>query len=170
MAVDIKFYKADGTPLSIDPTTGGIDFGIVRKNQQQIVPVIIKNEGTDNATGVYVSGSALHSPADISPTDYNNEVLAGHWKTFGMLPDGEFLATLNLPNIPAGKTMVGIKKLIETFTNPTNSAWKNDSLTGHTFNWTGSSVVVSDSSGSNKVFAYLQADGWGMNKELDTTF
>lgn len=169
MAVDIQFFKTDGTKISLDVATGGIDFGIVRKNQQQVTPVVIKNLGTDEAKNIYVTGSPLHTLASISQDKYNEEVLAGHWKAFSMLPDGQFSSILSLPNIPAGKTMVGIKKYIESFNNPSSSAWKNDTYTGHTFNWTGSSVVVSDSSTVGKVFGYMTSDGWGMNKEVDFT-
>lgn len=170
MAVDIQFTKVDSTPISLDKTTGGIDFGVVRKNQYQITPVIVKNNGTNDAKNVYVSGSTLHTPTEVTTDAYNNEILASKWQTFSMLPDGDFTTTLSLPNILAGQTMLGKKKLVELFTNPTNSGWKNDSLTGHNYNWTGNSVIVTDTAGTGKIFGYMTADGWGNNKEVDVTY
>jgi hypothetical protein len=170
MAVDIRFYDIDGTELSLDKTTGGHDFGIVKKGSQYIYPVVVKNVGEDDAKNLSVSASALNSPEDISPSEFSAEQLAATWKTFSYLPTRGFASTINLPDIAAGTTMVGIKELVETFTNPMSSAWVNDTLSGHIFQWTGDGLSCIDGSESDlKIYARVDANGWGDNKEIDFT-
>ena len=171
MAVDIRFYNADGiTPISIDKITGGLNFGTVKKNQQAILPVVIKNLGTSDANNLYVVGSPLHSSTEVDAPTYANEVYAGKWKTFSMLNDGTYSNTLTLPNIKAGQTMLGVKKYIESFTNPMASLFTNDTLPLHTFNWTGSSVKINAIAPAITIFARMDAVGFGSNKEIDLTF
>jgi hypothetical protein len=169
VAVDLRFYDLNGQEISLDKATGGHDFGIVRKNSQYIVPVIIKNIGTTDAVALSVKGSPLHSPSEISAEEYANEVMAGNWKTFSFLPDRGYTSLLSLPNIPANSTMIGQKELIEEFDNPASSAWVNDTLTGHTFSWTGTSLLVKPASGVITCFARADAQGWGNNEDIDFT-
>ncbi|MDD4804551.1 MAG: hypothetical protein PHN69_05185 [Candidatus Pacebacteria bacterium] len=168
MTVDIRFFNEDGAEISLDKTTGGHNFGVTRKNAQYVHPVIVKNLGDSDATNVYVGASPLNAPNEIPLEEYNKQVLAASWQTFTMLPSKGFDSTINLPDIPAGQTMKGLKEYNEYFTNPVSSAWVNDTLEGHTFQWTGSSLMCIDGTENDgKIYAKVDAQGWGNNKEID---
>jgi hypothetical protein len=173
LAVDLKFYDANGSEISLDKSVGGHDFGTVRKGQQYVYPVVVKNVGSNDAKGLYVKGSPLNSINDANATEYNNQVRASTWKSFSLLPNRDFVTQLNLPNIPANSTMIGKQEFIENFTNPANSYWKNDTLTGHLFQWTGTGLVCTPTNGETSTtsfFARADATGWGNAKEADCIF
>jgi len=168
MAVDIRFFNEDGTEISQDKVTGGHDFGVTKKNTKYEYPVIVKNLGDTDATGLSVGASPLNAPGEVTQDEYNKQVLASTWQSFSMLPSKGFSSTIDLPNIPAGETMVGYKEYNEYFTNPVSSAWVNDTLDGHIFQWTGGSLTCIDGiEKDNKIYARVDATGWGDNKEID---
>lgn len=171
MAVDIRFYDLNLAELTFDKMTGGIDFGLAKKGQPYVLPVVIKNVGASDANNVSVKGSTLDAPTDVSPTEYSNQVLAAGWKSFSKTPNGSFTAMLPLPNIKANSYMQGVKEYVEDFKNPLTSAFVPDVLAGHIFQWTGSSLVCKDGSESDgKIYAYTDATGWGDNLEQDCQF
>jgi hypothetical protein len=166
VTVDIRFFDIDGREI----TEIGYDFGITKKNTRYEYPVIIKNLGDTDATGLSVSGSPLNSPVDVPSEEYERQLLASTWQTFSLLPSLGFSSTLELPNIPAGQTMVGLKEFRENFSNPVSSAWVNDTLDGHIFQWTGSSLLCVDGNENDgKIYAKVDSLGWGNNKEIDFT-
>jgi len=167
LAVDIKFYDLDDQEISIDKVIGGLDFGIVRKNQQYILPVKIRNMGDSDALNVAISGSSLDSPIDVSEAEYANQLLSAHWKYFSLLPTKNFASTLDLPDILAGEWLLGKKEYTDLFTNPASSAWINDTFQGHIFSWSGNSLICTGSSLTTAYYARAIAEGWGNNKEVD---
>jgi len=168
MAVDIRFFDTLGAELSFDKVTGGFSFGQAKKGTPYVVPVVVKNLGADPATGLSVKASTLNASVDVSQATYNSEILAASWKSFSLTPTDGFAPTLTLPNIGAGATMKGINEYVEKFTNPLSSAFIPDALTGHTFQWSGSSLICKDGAESDgKIYAYADATGWGDNLEQD---
>jgi hypothetical protein len=165
MGVDIKFLNTDGTPIGAE----GVNLGVIRKGKYQTIPVIIKNDGTDDAKNVFVQGTTLHKNTEVTTDIYNKELTASKWKTFSLLPDEGFVSTLNLPNISAGKQMVGIQKYVESFVDSSNS-WTMDSFATRVYTWTGNNVVVTPADTStNRVTAFMVANNWGMHKDIDLT-
>jgi hypothetical protein len=168
MAVDLRFYDINGNEISLDKVTGGHDFGVTKKNTSYTYPVIIKNVGTTNAINLSIRASALNAPNEISSAEYDKQLLAATWQRFSLIPSQGFKTIIALPNINAGKTLKGYKEYVENFTNPVTSAWKNDTLGGHIFQWTGSSLACTDGSeGDGKIYARADATGWGTAKEID---
>lgn len=166
MTVDIRFFNEEGVDISSE----GYDFGVTKKNTRYEYPVVVKNLGDTDATGLSVSGSPLNSPVDVPSEEYARQTLASGWQTFSMLPSMGFSSDIQLPDIPAGQTMVGLKEYKEYFTNPVSSAWVNDTLDGHIFQWTGSSLICIDGTEADgKIYAKVDAAGWGNNKEIDFT-
>lgn len=171
MTVNLKFYDADtNAEISLDKITGGYNFGIVRKGQQSAPKgIIIKNLGTDPATGLQIKGATLDSSLDVPTEEYNKQLIASTWKWFSFFKDKNFTQTLSLPNIPAGGTLIGKKEIIDDFANPSTSSFKNDSLATHIWSWTGTTLKF-DAVTSTSKFAYAKATGWGNNKDYECIF
>lgn len=167
MAVDIRFFNTNDEEISLDKLTGGVDFGIVRKGQQHVFPVVIKNLGDTNAENISIMSSALNSPLDVSPEEYNQEVLASNWKMFSHFPNRSFVHELLLRDIAAGQTLKGYKEMVETFSNPANSAFVNDVRATHVWRWTGNSLTCSPAEGVTSYFAKADSPGWGDNQDVD---
>jgi len=170
MAIDIKFFDLEDVEISLDKVTGGHDFGIIRKNQPNIAPVIVKNLGTNDANNLSITGSTLNSLIDVAAEEYSSETLASNWKTFSMLPDEGFVETLSLPNIPAGQTLIGLNKTVDDFTNPQTSNWIPLARVGTLWKWTGSSLTCQGETGLASFYGKANSNGWGNQENFDVTY
>jgi hypothetical protein len=124
--------------------------------------------GDSIASTPIVIASVLNSPVEVSENEYSKQQLAATWKTFSLLPSRGFFDTITLPNIASNSFMIGLREIVDDFSNASNSSWKTDSLASHTYQWTGSALK----SVSNVLSSYGKIDsatGWGQNKEIDFT-
>lgn len=129
MAVELQFLDMNNKEISL---TTGVDYGLTRKGIPVIKAVKLKNVGDVTARDLILTATTLDSSAQVSPEEYENQLIAASWKSFSLTENGEYNKKLNLGNIRPGRFLEGTKYLTEEFTSQHDCMFKEVWSTGIT--------------------------------------
>ena len=96
MPANLVILDKDGHEIDIYQ---GLDFGLTRKGISNFKEIRIKNTGNVVAKDVILTAVPMSAPTDVTSDEYENQVKATKWKSFGYEEDGVFSPYLNVGNI-----------------------------------------------------------------------
>ena len=106
MPANLVILDKDGYEIDIYQ---GLDFGLTRKGISNFKEIRIKNTGNVVAKDVILTAVPMSASTDVTPDEYENQVKATKWKSFGYEEDGVFSPYLNVGNIRPNSEVEGKK-------------------------------------------------------------
>ena len=106
MAANLVITDKDGKEIDLYQ---GLDFGLTRKGLPSFQEIKIKNTGNTAAKDIVLTAIPMNSAVEVSDEEYENQVKATQWKTFGYEQDGIFSKYLSIGDIKANGTLEGTK-------------------------------------------------------------
>ena len=106
MAANLVITDKDGKEIDLYQ---GLDFGLTRKGLPSFQEIKIKNTGNTAAKDIVLTAIPMNSAVEVSDEEYENQVKATQWKTFGYEQDGMFSKYLSIGDIKANGTLEGTK-------------------------------------------------------------
>ena len=85
MAANLVITDKDGKEIDLYQ---GLDFGLTRKGLPSFQEIKIKNTGNTAAKDIVLTAIPMNSAVEVSDEEYENQVKATQWKTFGYEQDG----------------------------------------------------------------------------------
>ena len=106
MAANLVITDKDGKEIDLYQ---GLDFGLTRKGLPSFQEIKIKNTGNTAAKDIVLTAIPMNSAVEVSDEEYENQVKATQWKTFGYEQDGIFSKYLSIGDIKANSALEGTK-------------------------------------------------------------
>ena len=106
MAANLVITDKDGREIDLYQ---GLDFGLTRKGLPSFQEIKIKNTGNTAAKDIVLTAIPMNSAVEVSDEEYENQVKATQWKTFGYEQDGIFSKYLSIGDIKANSALEGTK-------------------------------------------------------------
>ena len=106
MAANLVITDKDGKEIDLYQ---GLDFGLTRKGLPSFQEIKIKNTGNTAAKDIVLTAIPMNSAVEVSDEEYENQVKATQWKTFGYEQDGMFSKYLSIGDIKANGALEGTK-------------------------------------------------------------
>lgn len=110
VAADLRFYDLDDNELDTSSPEGGLQFGTVRNKKGSVLPIKIKNTGDKEAIDCQLFASTLHHPTQVSPEEYEKELVAKKWKSFSLYVNSNYTSMLELGNVPPNSFVRGVEE------------------------------------------------------------
>ena len=106
MPANLVITDKDGQEIDLYQ---GLDFGLTRKGLPSFQEIKIRNTGNVAAKDVVLTAIPMSAVGEVSEEEYENQMKATQWKSFGYEQNGLFSQYLSIGDIKANSSLEGTK-------------------------------------------------------------
>ena len=106
MPANLVITDKDGQEIDLYQ---GLDFGLTRKGLPSFQEIKIRNTGNVAAKDVILTAIPMNAVGEVSEEEYENQMKATQWKSFGYEQNGLFSQYLSIGDIKANSSLEGTK-------------------------------------------------------------
>ena len=106
MPANLVITDKDGQEIDIYQ---GLDFGLTRKGLPNFQEIKIRNTGNVAAKDVVLTAIPMSAVGEVTEEEYENQMKATQWKSFGYEQNGLFSQYLSIGDIKANSSLEGTK-------------------------------------------------------------